>query len=103
MKFSVKLPEEEAAVPVSCPNAFSIMIAAQSRVQLRDNGLLNPKVVRDSRDCLYNDNNGLMQEMGVMWTDPQRYGVPFLENLSNVLWYIDRHHTTIGEKGSKSS
>ena len=60
------------------------MIAAQRRVHLGDNGLPNPKVVRDSRDCLYNDSIGFMQEMGVMWTDPQRFGVPFLDNLSNV-------------------
>ena len=42
-----------------------------------------------------------MREMGVTWTDPQRYGVPFLENFSNVLWYIDGHHSTIGEKAPK--
>ena len=45
VKFSVELPKEEAAIPVSHPNAFSIMIAAQRRVQLGDNGLPNPKVV----------------------------------------------------------
>ena len=64
VKFSVKLPEEEVALPVSRPNAFSIMIVAQRRVQLGDNGLPNPKVVRDSRDHLYNDSIGLMREIG---------------------------------------
>ena len=77
------------------------MIAAQKRVQLGDNGLPYPRVVKDNRDRLYNDGIRLMQEMGVRWTDPQRYGVPFLENLSNALWYIDGHHSTIGEKAPK--
>ena len=60
VKFSVELPEEEVDVPISRPNAFSVMIAAQRRVQSGDNGLPNPKVVRDSRDRLYNDSIGLM-------------------------------------------
>ena len=101
VKFSVELPKEEMTVPASRPNAFSIMIAAQRRVQLGDNGLPYPKVVKDNRDRLYNDGICLMQEMGVRWTDPQRYGVPFLENLSNALWYIDGHHNTINEKAPK--
>ena len=98
VNFSVELPKEETDVLVSRPNAFSIMIAAQRRIQLGDNGLLYPKVVKDNRDRLYNDDICLTQEMGVRWTAPQRYGVPFLENLSNALWYIDGHYSTIGEK-----
>jgi len=43
----------------------------------------------------------VMQEMGVRSTDPQSYGVPFLENLCTALWYIGGHHSTISEKALK--
>jgi hypothetical protein len=87
-------------VPVTntFPNAFSIMAASQRRLQLGDNGLPFPEKVKDGRDRLYNDLISLMREMGVKWSDPGVFGVAFLKNLRDVLWYIDGHHDTIAAK-----
>ena len=75
------------------------MAASQRRLQLGDNGLPFPEKVKDGRDRLYNDLINLMREMGVKWSDPGVFGVAFLKNLRDVLWYIDGHHDTIAAKG----
>ena len=83
------------------PNAFAIMKASQRRLQLGDNGLLFPEVVKSARDRLYNGLVGLMKDIHVSWNDPLAFGVPFLKRLRDTLWYIDEHHDTIAEKAPK--
>ena len=87
--------------PAMLPNAFSILMASQRRLQLGDNGLPFPKTVKDGRDRLYNDLLILFREMGIKWNDPGVNGVPLLKCLQKVLWYIDGHHDTIAEKAPK--
>ena len=50
VKFIVELPEPKDPEPVLLPIAFAIMKASQRRLQLGDNGLPFPEVVKDGRD-----------------------------------------------------
>lgn len=99
VKMSVEIntdhPDPE---PAMLPNAFSILMASQRRLQRGDDGLPFPKTVKDGRDRLYNDLLILFREMGVKWNDPEVNGVPLLMCLQKVLWYIDGHYDTIAEK-----
>ena len=102
IKFIVEVSDEpEPGQPDMLPNAFSIMMASQRRLQLGDNGLPFPKVVKDSRDRLYNDLITLLRGMGISWNDPLSNGVPLLQCLQKVLWYIDGHQDTMAEKVPK--
>ena len=48
IRFSVDLVEEDSVrLPATLPNAFAIMAASQRRLQLGDNGLPFPVVVKD--------------------------------------------------------
>ena len=82
-------------------NAFSVMITAQRQIQQGDNGVPLTIHVKTNKDRLYNDLIQLMKELGVKWSDPNSYAVPFLKKLSEILWYIDGHHETISERAPK--
>jgi len=108
VKFTVELilpvstSEEVLDMSVSRrPNAFDVMMAAQRQVQLADNGLPFQKAIKNGKDRLYNDVISLMKEMGIKWTDPLRYGVPYLEVICDALWYIDGHQDTISDRAPR--
>jgi hypothetical protein len=86
------------AESVTSRSAFEVMRNAQRQRLMADDGLPFPVAVKDGRDRLFNDLICLMREMNVKWVDPVTYGVPFLKKVRDLLWYIDGHHDTIGER-----
>ena len=56
--------------PVMLPNAFTVMMAAQQRLQHGDGGLPFQRPVKDARDRMFNDLIDLLREMGIQWKDP---------------------------------
>ena len=98
VKLCAELSEETQQDTMPLSNAFSVMIAAQRRLELGDNGLPFSLPEKDKKDLLYNDLIKLMIEMGIKWNDPESHGVSFLKNLRSVLWYIDGHHDTCHKK-----
>ena len=102
MKLTVEIdpaePDQEATL---LPNAFSILMDSQRRLQQGDNGLPFPRTVKDGRDRMYNDLIILLRNMGITWNDPISNGMPLLKCLQKALWYIDGHHDTIAEKAPK--
>ena len=101
LKFAVDISVSPPNPTATAVNAFAVMAAAQRRQQLGDNGLPFPQPVRDGRDRMYNNLIDLMREMGIKWSDPMVYGVPFLQALRDALWYVYGHHDTIAEKAPK--
>ena len=47
---------------------------------------------RNKKDALYNSVIQLLEEKGLGWTEPVKFGRPFVTDLSNLLWLIDGHH-----------
>ena len=104
LRFRVESPStdaESSTLATPCPNAFTVLTAAQRRLQMGDDGLPHRKTVKDGMDRLYNDILSLLKEMGVRWNSPLMYGAPFVQKLQDILWYIDGHHDSIKEKASK--
>ena len=73
------------------------MFMAQRQLQQGDSGAPFGILVKTNKDRMYNDLVRLMKELGVRWTNPNAYAVPFLNKLCDVLWYIDGNHNMIGE------
>ena len=71
VKLTVEVAEPEQAAaqqePEMLPNAFSIMMSSQRRLQQGENGLPFRKTVKDGRDRMYNDLITLLREMGINW------------------------------------
>ena len=76
------------------------MTTLQVPVQPEDDGLSFLEKMKDGRDHMYNDSIGLTGDMEVKWSGPANFGVPFLKNVWDVLWYIDGHQDMIGERPS---
>ena len=105
IKFVVEINEQAAGSSLqslsTTPNAFQVMFMAQRQLQQGDNGVPFGIPVKTNKDRMFNDLVHLMKELGVRWTNPNAYAIPFLKKLCDVLWYIDGHHNTIGERGCK--
>jgi len=105
IKYEVEVCEDTSDSSISkvakAPNAFSIMMQAQRTLQLGNKGLPHRKVERSKKDKLFNDIIDLLDKFGLKWTDPTVHGASFVQKLCNVLWYLDGHHATLAERGSK--
>jgi hypothetical protein len=50
------------------------------------------------KDGLYNSMVKFCSEHGIGWREPENYGKRFIQDLSNLLWYIDGHHHVLASR-----
>lgn len=101
VEFRVELEQQREEAMQQCipaRNPFQIMAMAQRQLQFGDNGVPRKISVSTKKDQLFNDLVQLMKDIEVRWNDANAFGVPFLKNLTEILWYIDGHHHTIAER-----
>jgi hypothetical protein len=87
IKFVVTVSDVMIVEPV--PKEVSEVIVGGLPIPLRE---------KNRKDQMFNEILKTFLAMGLSWNDPELYGKPFIQDLCNLLWYIDGHHDVLASR-----